>query len=153
MKTKWQELAWTDEFMGDYKPLNVKENQEELLTELLDRAENCPYDNPSELEDCHKGVYQDNYYMTRDGIDYVIQYDFTCDIATLYQVYNTPQCADCAYLGDKYSFSLPNSLPDLYESNPALKHYYCCCGDCDEYEKDVTPKMIQDCKCFEDIDG
>ena len=47
-------------------------------------------------------------------------------------------CCDCQYCGDKYSFSEPNDLLYMDPENPMLKHFYCCCGDCDLYGKDVT---------------
>lgn len=81
----WQEIADTDRFMGDYKPL-CRESLEELLTELLQRAECCPYDNPPPPDKPRKGVYQDTYSMERYGVPYVILYDIVCDSATLYQV-------------------------------------------------------------------
>jgi len=61
------------------------------------------------------------------------------------------KCTDCAYCGDKYSFPLPNDKKDLFIDNPLMKHYYCCCGDCNQYEKDITAKNIQDCECFEEV--
>lgn len=61
------------------------------------------------------------------------------------------KCVVCSYLGDKHSFPLPNDKPDVFEDNPLMKHYYCCCGDCNQYSTDVSVKNIQECECFEDI--
>lgn len=47
-------------------------------------------------------------------------------------------CCDCQYCGDKYSFPLPNDKIEVDPENPLLKHFYCCCGDCELYEHDVT---------------
>lgn len=58
-------------------------------------------------------------------------------------------CSDCCYLGDKYSFEQPNELLDTDPCNPFLKHYYCNCGDCDNYRKDITFLGITECCCFE----
>ena len=60
-------------------------------------------------------------------------------------------CSDCGYLGDKYSFPLPNDLADADPGNPCIKHYYCCCGDSELYGKDVTGVMITDCSCYEGL--
>lgn len=60
-------------------------------------------------------------------------------------------CTDCQYLGDKFSFLMPNNSPDVDEGNPLLKHYFCCCGDSDQYGKDITSKNIQSCPCFEEL--
>lgn len=60
-------------------------------------------------------------------------------------------CCDCQYCGDKFSFPLPNNL--IYEdvANPLLKHYYCCCGDCEFYGKDITSLGISQCNNFEEL--
>lgn len=60
-------------------------------------------------------------------------------------------CSDCCYLGDKYSFEQPNELLDTDPNNPFLKHYYCNCGDCDNYRKDITSANITSCSCFEGL--
>ena len=60
-------------------------------------------------------------------------------------------CSDCCYLGDKYSFEQPNELLDTDPNNPFLKHYYCNCGDCDNYRKDITSLGITKCSCFESL--
>lgn len=60
-------------------------------------------------------------------------------------------CCNCAYVGDKYSFPLPNNLLDCDEDNPYIKHYYCCCGDSEQYEKDVSIQNIQLCECFSEL--
>lgn len=63
----------------------------------------------------------------------------------------TTICCDCQYLGDKYSFPLPNDLTDVDPDNPRIKHYYCCCGDSKLYGKDVTGLMITECSSFEEL--
>ena len=60
-------------------------------------------------------------------------------------------CTDCQYLGDKYSFPMPNDLIDVDEKNPMLKHYYCCCGDSDQYQSEISLKKIRECDCFEKL--
>lgn len=60
-------------------------------------------------------------------------------------------CTSCEYLGDKFSFPLPNSLVDVDPQNPLIKHYYCCCGDCERYGKDITAQNITDCPCFGEL--
>lgn len=62
-----------------------------------------------------------------------------------------PICCDCQYCGDKFSFPLPNNMIDIDSNNPAIKHYYCCNGDCTLYEKDITNLNIQECKHFEEL--
>ena len=63
----------------------------------------------------------------------------------------TTICCDCQYLGDKYSFSLPNDLIDVDLNNTCIKHYYCCCGDCKLYGNDVTGLMVTECDSFEEL--
>ena len=79
-----KEIAYTNRFLGDYKPLNIIENQEEALTDLLQIAECNEQDN--ETEELRKGVYQDNYYMERYGVQYVIKHDIVDDSLTLYEL-------------------------------------------------------------------
>ena len=79
-----REIAYTNSFLGNYKPLNIAENQEEALTDLLQIAECNETEN--DVEELHKGVYQDNYYVERNGIQYVIQHDIVCDYLVLYEV-------------------------------------------------------------------
>jgi hypothetical protein len=55
-------------------------------------------------------------------------------------------CRGCQYIGDKYSFPQPN---DLTGADASGKHWYCCCGDCVLYSKDVTALHITECECFE----
>lgn len=64
---------------------------------------------------------------------------------------NGSLCSDCCYLGDKFSFEQPNDLVDVDSENPALKHYYCNCGDSIHYRKDVTGLGINQCGCFEKL--
>jgi hypothetical protein len=60
-------------------------------------------------------------------------------------------CTDCAYCGDKYSFPLPNGLPYVDPQNPAIKRYFCCCGDSAFYGQDITGKGINQCEYFEEV--
>ncbi len=60
-------------------------------------------------------------------------------------------CLKCQYCGDKLSFPLPNNLIYADEKEPFKKHHYCCCGDCDFYEKDVTNLGITSCEHFEEL--
>lgn len=62
-----------------------------------------------------------------------------------------PICCDCQYNGDKFSFPLPNSLIDVDEENPLIKHYYCCCGDGEFYGQDVTVLGLKQCDCFDEL--
>lgn len=55
----------------------------------------------------------------------------------------------CAYTA--YSFPLPNDKILYDQENPMLKHFYCCCGDCDLYGKDVTSLGLKKCDCFEEL--
>lgn len=65
--------------------------------------------------------------------------------------YEGPLCCDCQYCGDKYSFPEPNDLLYMDPENPMLKHFYCCCGDCKLYMKDITGLGIHDCGHFEEL--
>ncbi len=87
-----REMVYTNRFLGDYKPLNIVENQENCLTDLLDMFEDneCEY-RSSYSEDLHKGIYQDNYYMKRNGKEYVIQHDIACDYLVLYEVLDSKE--------------------------------------------------------------
>ncbi len=58
-------------------------------------------------------------------------------------------CRRCQYLGDKYSFPLPNNLLEADAQNQ--KKFYCCCGDCTLYGLDVTEREIGVCKWFEEL--
>lgn len=60
-------------------------------------------------------------------------------------------CCDCQYCGDKYSFPLPNDLIVTDNSNPFIKHYYCCCGDSKFYEQDITDLGVTCCDNFEEL--
>jgi len=65
--------------------------------------------------------------------------------------YEGPICCDCQYCGDKHSFPEPNDLLEMDPENPVLKHFYCCCGDCGFYGKDITGLGIQECEHFEEL--
>ena len=62
-----------------------------------------------------------------------------------------PLCCNCQYCGDKYSFPEPNDLIYMDPKDPLLKHFYCCCGDCDLYSKDITGLGIHECEHFEEL--
>lgn len=62
-----------------------------------------------------------------------------------------PICCDCQFCGDKFSFPLPNDKILTDPENPLLKHFYCCCGDCDLYGQDVTSLGLKECGCFEEL--
>lgn len=79
-----KEIAYM-ELNEDYKSLNIIDVQEEVLTELLQIAE-CVVLDDREVEELHKGVYQDNYYVERYGIKYVIQHDIICNSLILFEV-------------------------------------------------------------------
>lgn len=51
------------------------------------------------------------------------------------------KCNTCQYCGDKFSFPLPNDM--------IVDHHYCCCGDNDNYEKDIL--NIEKCDCYEEL--
>ena len=62
-----------------------------------------------------------------------------------------PICCRCQYCGDKYSFPEPNDLIYMDPVNPMLKHLYCCCGDCELFEKDITSLGRQECEHFKEL--
>lgn len=63
----------------------------------------------------------------------------------------SPICCDCQFCGDRFSFTLPNDKIEVDAENPSLKHFYCCCGDCDLYEKDITKLGLKKCDYFEEL--
>ena len=65
--------------------------------------------------------------------------------------YDGPLCCDCQFCGDKYSFPEPNDLIYMDPENPMLKHFYCCCGDCNLYGKDITGLGICECEHFKEL--
>ena len=65
--------------------LPVKEN----TTEIFDHLLRITSDNPElerEWEDYHKGVYQDNYYDSLDGTEYLLQHDIVTNYCVLYEL-------------------------------------------------------------------
>lgn len=65
--------------------LPVKENTTEIFDHLLRIAS----DNPElerEWKDYHKGVYQDNYYDSLDGTEYLLQHDIVTNYCVLYEL-------------------------------------------------------------------
>ena len=67
----------------DYLP--VRENVQEILDHLLRIASDNPH-LEGEFEEYHKGVYQDNYYDTVDGIEYCVQHDIVTNDCVLYEL-------------------------------------------------------------------
>ena len=67
------------------------------------------------------------------------------------RMWEPPICCECQFCGDKYSFPEPNDLIEMDPENPLLKHFYCCCGDCDLYEKDITGLGIKECEHFKEL--
>lgn len=105
-------------------------------------------------------MYRINNY---GELDFYYQYEINDDVVASFEYWakrvigelrtkkdTVTKCADCGYLGDKYSFPLPNDKIDVDDKNPFLKHYYCCCGDSERYEKDVTNEIVSHCACFEE---
>ena len=111
------------------------------------------------------GIVTAMYRIDKYGeLDFYYQYEMDDDVVASFERWakrvigkkkkkkdNVTKCADCCYLGDKYSFPLHDNKIDVDDKNPFLKHYYCCCGDSERYEKDVTNEIISDCDCFEEI--
>lgn len=78
-----KELAYTDRFLGDYKPFTV----ESIVEAINDMLELASSDAEGEAEELHKGVYQDNYFVENlSGKDYVLQHDIVCDYLVLYEI-------------------------------------------------------------------
>ena len=65
--------------------------------------------------------------------------------------YEGPLCGRCQYCGDKHSFPKLNDLLESHPDDPLLKRFYCCCGDCEHYEKDITNLGIRQCVHFEEL--
>lgn len=62
-----------------------------------------------------------------------------------------PLCRRCAYIGDKYSFPMPNDLPAVDAADPTVKCLFCCCGDYTLYGKEVTWEDLKDCEHFDEL--
>lgn len=60
-------------------------------------------------------------------------------------------CYDCAYCGDKFSFPDSENFADVFADNEKMKHFYCCCGDCVNYRKEVFDNTAMNCNCFEGV--
>lgn len=67
----------------DYLP--VRENVSEILEHLLRIASDNPH-LEREFGEYHKGVYQDNYYDSVDGIEYCVQHDIVTNYCVLYEL-------------------------------------------------------------------
>ena len=104
------------------------------------------------------GIVTAMYRIDKYGeLDFYYQYEMDDDVVASFERWakrgigeaknkkdNVTKCADCCYLGDKYSFPLHDNKIDVDDKNPFLKHYYCCCGDSERYEKDVTNEIVSD---------
>lgn len=80
---KVREIAYSNRFLGDYKPF-TQELITEAITDLLQIAESI--ESEMDVEDLRKGVYQDNYHQEVNGNKYVLQHDIVCDYLVLYEV-------------------------------------------------------------------
>lgn len=65
--------------------LPVRENIDEILDHLLRIASDNPH-LEGKWEEYHKGVYQDNYYDSIDGIEYLVQHDIVMNTCVLYEL-------------------------------------------------------------------
>lgn len=65
--------------------LSVRENIDEILDHLLRIASDNPH-LEGKWEEYHKGVYQDNYYDSIDGIEYLVQHDIVMNTCVLYEL-------------------------------------------------------------------
>lgn len=65
--------------------LPVRENTDEILDHLLRIASDNPH-LEGKWEEYHKGVYQDNYYDSVDGIEYLVQHDIVGNECVLYEL-------------------------------------------------------------------
>ena len=63
----------------------LRENVSEILEHLLRIASDNPH-LEREFEEYHKGVYQDNYYDSVDGVEYCIQHDIVTNDCVLYEL-------------------------------------------------------------------
>lgn len=60
------------------------------------------------------------------------------------------KCNTCAFCGDKYSFPLPNELVAADPKSPFGKRLYCCCGNSELYQEDVTERKTV-CSEYEEL--
>ena len=65
--------------------LHVRENEAEIFDHLLRIASDNPH-LEGKWGEYHKGVYQDNYYDSVDGIEYLMQHDIVTNICVLYEL-------------------------------------------------------------------
>ena len=81
-----KEIAYCGEReLEDMGYLPVRENVSEILEHLLRIASDNPH-LEKEFEEYHKGVYQDNYYDSVDGIEYCVQHDIVTNDCVLYEL-------------------------------------------------------------------
>jgi len=64
---------------------------------------------------------------------------------------NVTICCDCQYCCDKYSFPLPNDIPEFNGNNFLLKAYCCCMEDCELYGKRIDMLGITSCEYFKEL--
>ena len=81
-----REIAYCGEReLGEMGYLPVRENIDEILDHLLRIASDNPH-LEGKWEEYHKGVYQDNYYDSIDGIEYLVQHDIVTNTCVLYEL-------------------------------------------------------------------
>ena len=81
-----REIAYCGEReLEDMAYLPVRENIDEILDHLLRIASDNPH-LEGKWEEYHKGVYQDNYYDSIDGIEYLVQHDIVTNTCVLYEL-------------------------------------------------------------------
>ena len=81
-----REIAYCGEReLGEMGYLPVRENIDEILDHLLRIASDNPH-LEGKWEEYHKGVYQDNYYDSVDGIEYLVQHNIVTNTCVLYEL-------------------------------------------------------------------
>lgn len=81
-----KEIAYCGEReLEDMGYLPVRENVSEILEHLLRIASDNPH-LEKEFKEYHKGVYQDNYYDSVDGVEYCVQHDIITNDCVLYEL-------------------------------------------------------------------
>ena len=77
-----REIASIDN-AAQYRPF-CRDNLEKVFSILYSIASSD--ESESKWEDYHKGIYQDNYQVERDGKCFVIQYDLVTESVILYEI-------------------------------------------------------------------
>lgn len=81
-----REISYCSEHeLEDMGYLPVRDNCDEIFDHLLRIASDNPH-LTCKWENYHKGVYQDNYYDTVDGVEYCLQHDIVTDSCVLYEL-------------------------------------------------------------------